>query len=193
MPSEPTPAALPEDVLEIERQLAANAAATEEVLDDLSEEQLAWRPGPASWSIAQCLDHLAKGDRLYVDAMQPAVAAARRRGSRRRGLIRPGLPSRWFVRSLDAPPRRKFAAPAKIVPTLDKTGRQAADELRHEHARVQALLREAAELDLNRTRFINPFIPLLRFTLGTGFMVLAAHERRHLWQATRLRQHPGFP
>lgn len=60
-------------------------------------------------------------------------------------------------------------------------------------AEVRDLLREAAGIDLNRTRFVNPFIPLVRFTVGTGFLVIAAHERRHLWQAERVKANPGFP
>jgi hypothetical protein len=29
--------------------------------------------------------------------------------------------------------------------------------------------------------------------LGSGFALMAAHERRHLWQARKLMQHPEFP
>ncbi|HSB53345.1 MAG TPA: hypothetical protein VLD58_03280, partial [Gemmatimonadales bacterium] len=48
-------------------------------------------------------------------------------------------------------------------------------------------------LDLNGTRFANPFLPLVRFSVGTGFQVIAAHQRRHLWQAGRIRENPRFP
>jgi hypothetical protein len=36
-------------------------------------------------------------------------------------------------------------------------------------------------------RFPNPFIRGVRFSLATGLHVIAAHERRHLWQAWRVR------
>jgi hypothetical protein len=36
-------------------------------------------------------------------------------------------------------------------------------------------------------RFPNPFIRGVRFSLATGLHVIAAHERRHLWQASRVR------
>jgi hypothetical protein len=42
-------------------------------------------------------------------------------------------------------------------------------------------------------RFKNPFIPVLRFTVGTGLEILAKHERRHLLQAERIRDSPEFP
>jgi hypothetical protein len=37
------------------------------------------------------------------------------------------------------------------------------------------------------------FIPVIRFTVGTGFEVTSKHESRHLLQAERVRQAPGFP
>jgi hypothetical protein len=37
-------------------------------------------------------------------------------------------------------------------------------------------------------RFKNPFIHGVRFSLATGLYVIAAHERRHLWQAWRVRE-----
>ena len=47
-------------------------------------------------------------------------------------------------------------------------------------------------IDLTATiagvRFPNPFIRGVRFSLATGLHVIAAHERRHLWQAWRVRQ-----
>jgi hypothetical protein len=37
-------------------------------------------------------------------------------------------------------------------------------------------------------RFPNPFIRGVRFSLATGLHAIAAHERRHLWQAWRVRR-----
>jgi hypothetical protein len=37
-------------------------------------------------------------------------------------------------------------------------------------------------------RFPNPFVRGVRFSLATGLHVIAAHERRHLWQAWRARR-----
>src|SRR2546430_4319296 len=40
---------------------------------------------------------------------------------------------------------------------------------------------------LFRSRFKNPFVRIIRFTVGTGLEVLWRHERRHLLQAERIR------
>jgi hypothetical protein len=59
---------------------------------------------------------------------------------------------------------------------------------------VCGLLRANADLDLCGIRFRNPVakhLPL--FNLAAGFLILAAHERRHLAQALRVRARADFP
>jgi hypothetical protein len=46
---------------------------------------------------------------------------------------------------------------------------------------------------VNRIRFWNPFVLGLRFTVGTGFQIIASHGRRHLLQAERVRDSADFP
>jgi hypothetical protein len=53
---------------------------------------------------------------------------------------------------------------------------------------VRVFLRENEELDLAKIGFRNPFVPVIRFSLATGLHVIPAHERRHLWQAWRVRR-----
>ena len=55
------------------------------------------------------------------------------------------------------------------------------------------LVRRASPYDVNRIRFRNPFVPLLRFTVGTGLEIISRHQHRHLLQAERVRQAPAFP
>jgi hypothetical protein len=49
------------------------------------------------------------------------------------------------------------------------------------------------EMDFNRIRFHNPIIVLFPFTVATGLLIINAHDRRHLWQATRVKESSGFP
>jgi hypothetical protein len=184
---------LPDDLQEILSALGDNDRRAEELVRDLDDERFNWRPDERSWSIAQCLDHLNVASRVYVVPMREALEKARRKGADRRGPIQPGPLGRWFVASLEPPPKRRLSAPKKIVPAARKGRAEVMEEWRRAQAEVRDLLREAAGLDLNRTRFVNPFIPLLRFSVGTGFRVIAAHERRHLWQGEKVRANPGFP
>lgn len=184
---------LPDDLADLRRQFEDNRRTAETLVGGLSEAQLQWRPDERSWSIAQCLDHLAVGNREYLGPMRHALAEARRRGGGSYRPIQPGWFSRWFIQTMEPPPRRKLPAPRKIVPALGRNGDEVKRDFFASKSETLDLLDQAASVDLNRVRFVNPFLSLLRFTVGTGFLVLVAHERRHLWQAERIRQRPEFP
>ena len=185
---------LPEDLQALRAKLEASDREAHALLHDLNEEQLNWRPDERSWSIAQCLDHLNNvSDRVYLTPMLDAIERARRAGAVRRGPIRPGFLGRWFVSILEPPPKRRLPAPGKIVPALRKGRAELVEEWRLVQAELGAVLRAGAGIDLNATRFVNPLVPLIRFSVGTGFLIIDAHERRHLWQAEQVRRKPGFP
>ena len=81
-----------------------------------------------------------------------------------------------------------MSAPRSIRPRSSPALAEAWPAFQAEHHGVVAFLRENADLDLASVRFVNPFIRGLRFSLATGLHVIAAHERRHLWQAWRVRR-----
>jgi hypothetical protein len=174
----------------LEDELAATERDAAALVDGLSEEQGRWQPAPGAWSVAECLDHLATADRVYVAAMRPAAARARQQRRWRRGPAKPGLLGGWFVRTLEPPvkPRRKLKAPEKIRPRSAPSLAAAGADFFAAHRDAVAFLRENADLDLARIRFPNPFIRVIRWSLATGMNVLAAHERRHLVQAWRVRK-----
>ncbi len=185
--------ALPGDLQEILTALDESDRRAEDLVRDLDDERLNWRPDERSWSIAQCLDHLNVASNVYAGPIREALERARRTGSVRKGPIQPGPFSRWFIATLEPPPKRRLPAPKKIVPAARKGKAEVMAEWRRAQSAVRDLLREAAGLDLNGARFVNPFLPLIRFSVGTGFRVIAAHERRHLWQAERVQANPRFP
>src|SRR5687767_12413835 len=73
------------------------------LIADVSESQGRWQPAPGVWSMAECLDHLATANRVYLRAMEPVSARALADGRARRGPVRPGLLGGWFARSLEPP------------------------------------------------------------------------------------------
>src|SRR5262249_28719869 len=178
----------PPDLQALDEAFAANERDARALVAGLTEAQGTWRSAPGSWSVAECLDHLAVGNRVYVVALEPAAARARRDGRVRRKPALPGLVGGWVVKSFEPPVTRKLRAPRKIVPRSSPPLADAGAAFFASHAQVVEFLRQYADLDLAGVRFPNPFIHALRFSLATGLHLLAAHERRHLWQAWNVRR-----
>jgi hypothetical protein len=161
-------------------------ARAEAVARGLTLEQVNWQPRPDAWSIGQCLEHLAAGNELYLEAIEAALT--RNLNSRPVQDVKPGAFTRYFIRAYMEPSEqtRRATAPGKIRPAADVDA-GILDRFLRSNERARALMRRASDCDVNRIRFRNPFVPVIRFTLGGGFMILSAHERRHLLQAERVR------
>jgi len=107
--------------------------------------------------------------------------------------FQPGRVGRWMIAQMEPPPKRRMAAPRKIVPQRVESAfalKRAYEEMHRELIRV---VLKAEGLDLSRVKLSSPLMPLLRQPLGTWMGFIVAHERRHLWQARQVRQESGFP
>jgi hypothetical protein len=178
------------DIAALDAAFEAASRDARALVAGLDEATGTWRPDVASWGVAECLDHLAIGNRVYLEAMRPVAERALRDGRGRRRPARPGLAGSWFVRTLEPPvkPRLRMRAPRRIQPRPSPALADAAAAFLTSQEEVRAFLHRYATIDLAGLRFPNPFIRGVRFSLATGLHVLAAHARRHLWQGWRVRQ-----
>jgi hypothetical protein len=178
------------DILALEEALNAAERDARALVAGLTEDQGTWRAEAGSWSVAECLDHLATANRVYLRAMEPAADRALAQGRRRSGPAQPGLIGRWFVRTLEPPVKPLFRgkAPRKIRPRISPALHDAFGKFLASQDEVRRFVRTYADIDLAGVRFPNPFVRGVRFSLATGLHVIPAHERRHLWQAWRVRR-----
>jgi hypothetical protein len=181
-------ATLPADLQIFADALDSADAAADALAARVDDHELFWQPGEGRWSIALCLNHLATANAVYGASMRGAVDHARAQGWTRRGPAAPGLFGRMFAASLEPPVKRRTRAPAKIKPA-PVTSRDAVLEAYHRaHGDLRGILHDAAAIDVNRATFVNPFIRLIRVKVSTGFNIIAAHDRRHLWQAEQVER-----
>lgn len=174
------------------RQLQAAAREAEELVTGLSEAQAAWSPAPGRWSVAQCLDHLALTDRQYLQAMEAAAAGAAPARGASRGEVRFNWFERWFLSTLEPPPRLRMPAPREIQPPASRPLAQVLADFRQAHREVEEFLPRLQGLDLQRLKMRSPFAPI-RLRVAAACVLIATHERRHLWQARQVTLAPGFP
>lgn len=182
------------------QELRATGEEAEDLASELSRDQLWWRPGEERWSVGECLDHLVRAGEAYLEVLDEAIEGGRRRELRAEGPHGRSLVGRWLVRLLEPPPRPRVPAPRRIRPRPSETGRREAEDRRDPlrdfldlRPRLGQRLEAAEGLDLGRIRMSSPFISFVRFDLGSAFRIVAAHERRHLWQAGRVREAEAFP
>lgn len=192
-PSTSTPTRTPVPELEARRSdYQAAAAEARERFGGLTEAQLAWRPEPGRWSIAECLDHLHVTGEEVLAQVEAAVARGWARGTTGSPPFRYGWLGPWFVRA-NAPSGRPVPTPKVFRPREGRPPVGALDDFLALQEELAAALERADGLDLARVRARSPVTPLLRIGIGSWFEVIAVHQARHLAQARAVLEHPAFP
>lgn len=176
----------------------ANVSHAESLTVGLSREQFNWRPEAGRWSIGQCLAHLNTVNGGDLAPLREAIESGIARKQFGEGPFSYGLLSRKFVASMDAPAKRKFKAPKYYEPPPDADPAETLAEYRRIAAEMRGLAKSAAGLHLVRVKTTLPALPaplraVVKMPLGARFELIAAHGRRHLWQAEQVRNHADFP
>jgi hypothetical protein len=163
----------------------------------LSDAQFAWSPSPNVWSVGQCLDHLNVTARAYLPALDEGIASAIRAGVYGNGPFTYNVLGRLMVRSMEPPPLWRFKAPAIFAPPTTPKAQRTRNEIMagFRGFQVQYIdrLRQANGVDLAKAKVASPANRFLHISLGSGFALQIAHERRHLWQARQLVARADFP
>jgi len=159
----------------------------------LTDAQLNWQPSPTTWSVGQCLEHLALINVFYLKDMDTAVRQAASRGT---GVFRdlaPTILGRWFVSQMEPPVKRKVTTLAPLVPPSVVSRDEVLRRYEASHAPYRDLANACSAVDVNRVVVRNPFYRVIRMRLSTVLLVIPAHDRRHLWQSRQVLVDPRHP
>jgi hypothetical protein len=187
------PLALTPELEDLRRQFEQIGADVNALVSPLRDDQFNWQPSPERWSIAHCLDHLNATARAYLPMLDEGISEAIRRGVYGEGPFSYSLLGRLATAFNEPPPKFRLPAPRQFQPAVSRPRHEIVAALRAYQVQYVDRLRQANGLDLARARVSSPVSRWLRFSLGSGFTLMAAHERRHLWQAHRITGLPGFP
>jgi hypothetical protein len=188
-----TPGRLTPEIDEFRSQFEQISSDAVALSSPLTDDQFIWRPTANAWSVAECLEHLNATARTYLSALDEGIADAIRRGLYGEGPFHYNWIGRVYVRFNEPPVRWRLQAVPQVYPGAGRSRREILAAFRAYQVQYIDRLRQANGVDLARARVRSPGATWLRIPLGTGFAIMAAHERRHLWQARRITGAPGFP
>lgn len=163
-------------------------AQARELTEGLNEERFNWRPGPNQWSIEECLAHLTIVGQWEVRAIEQAIEDAGARGLTGSGPFRYGRLGRFIVRMTEPPVRTKVRAPRRFLPLHGQPVTAIVPTFLHLQSQFLLQIERADGLDLARVKVATPISRFLKMSLGMMFAQAAAHERRHMAQARRVRE-----
>lgn len=181
------------ELAELERQFDALKLEANQLVDGLTETQFNWRPEGRGWSMAECLLHLnIVGDR-YVHVLEKSLSDARSQALTGSGPFAHGRLARWILAGTEPPPKRKSKAPRSFTPAYGQPLTAVMPTFLHLQDQLSLQCAEANGLDLLKVKVLAPGLGPVKLNLFVSLAWIAAHERRHLWQARQVRNHPAFP
>jgi DinB family protein len=173
---------------EYRRQFERIQAEAKDLTTGLTEAQFNWRPAPDSWSIEECLGHLTSVGHWEVRAIEKAVDDGHARGLKSDGPFTFGPIERFIIGMTQPPVRQKLPAPRQFVPAHGQPLTAVLPTFLHVQSQFIHQIDRAAGLDLIRVKVQTPISRFLRLSLGAMLAQAAAHERRHMDQAWRVRE-----
>jgi DinB family protein len=171
-----------------------NSDEAKRLVGGLSDAHLSWTSAPDRWTIAQCLDHLAETSKAFDLYFTAAIKRARDKWPTSSPVpYRPSLVGGWLIKQVVPEATRKVQCPKVFRPSQSPAIENALEKFLQQQAEFLRFVRDAERLDYNKTSLRSPVTPLMRYSLADAFVVTVVHGWRHLAQAKRMRETPGFP
>jgi len=170
------------------RQFQSIVDQAKEITEGLNEARFNWRPSADRWSIEECFAHLITAGSKEATALEEAIQRGRERRVTEDGAFAPGPVERFILGMTEPPVRTPMTAPLRFRPLHGQPLTAVMPTFFHLQSRLMLLAESAAGLDLKRVKVRTPILPLIRLSLGATFAQIAAHERRHLEQAWRVKR-----
>jgi hypothetical protein len=168
---------------ELEAQFTAVSAHFESLVDSAGPDLSSTRPAPGSWSAAECVQHLNITADAYFPVWQQVIANA---GPRKAELSAPystDFYGRLFSWILEPPSRIRSKTPLPFQPVDPPELSLALAGFLDRQQRIIATLRRCRGRAIDKVKMGSPVDAKIRYSIWSSFVIIAAHQRRHLWQA----------
>jgi hypothetical protein len=176
-------------IAQFKNETSANKKQIEKLLS-LGPQQLTWQPAPGKWSIMQCLEHMNRTTRHYLQHINSAGAKKAEGDNEFKASFMGGFLAKGFAQ---IPPKRKFKTAKKFAPTNDMNPHEVLKDFIRLNEQMNQRMESLAVCDLNKNKIPSPAFSFLKFRFGDVVNMDAKHTARHLYQIENVMKAEGFP
>ena len=148
-----------------------------------------WAAGSieGGWSIAECVVHLNLTTDAYLPKIDDAITEGQRRGLAGSGPFSRGLMGALLIWWLEPPYKRGTKTAPAFAPSDVPTMAETLEMFDQRQQQLQIRVDRASGLALDKLKVVSAFDGRITYNLYATLAILAAHQRRHLWQAEQVR------
>ena len=174
---------LPTQLALVKEELLHARERARAVCKGLDATTWALRPSADAWAIGECLTHLNITSEKFIPRIDDALRDGRARKVEGNGPYSKGLIGWALQRFLEPPYKIRTKTPPAFIPVHVDPMPEALERFDYLQQEVQVRIDRSAGLSVDRLRIVSPFEARTKYNLYAAFSLIAAHQRRHLWQA----------
>lgn len=168
---------------ELEAQFAAICRNFQSLVASAGPDLCCISPAPGAWSAAECIQHLSLSADAYFPVWEQVISTAGPRKIEISAPYRIDFWGRLLCWVLEPPARIKSKTPAPFQPIDCNDVSKVLDSFLQRQERIVAALRRCRGRAVDQVKMASPIDSRIRYSIWSSFVVNAAHQRRHLWQA----------
>lgn len=181
------------DLERLAAELTEAQARMHRLAESVDDATWTTRPPGNGWSMDECVAHLTLTNQRYLPILEAAIDQAPTWNDDSQG--RPAVPDRfrrdlagWLLsRMMEPPVRLRMPTAQPFVPQGPASRSATVAAFDATQAAILDRLRDMDGLNIMAIRIRSPFNQSLRYSTWSALCILAAHERRHIWQAEQVR------
>jgi hypothetical protein len=164
-------------------ELRESSRHAEKMFESHTTGQLQHRPGEARWSAAECVAHLNLSNRAYVSPLDTAIRELKEKEMAATDSFHLSWNARLLKYWLEPPSRLRLPTTAPFQPLPVRDTEPVFREFLALEKELEEKLDSARGLALDGVKIHSPFAEKMKYNCYSAFVLIAAHNRRHLWQA----------
>ena len=172
------------------RAVAADARAS---FGTFTPAQLNWKPSPAEWSIAQCLEHLITSNNGFLPLIKRIISGEHKASLKERLPLLPRLFGPMVLKVVQPQSQRKFKAGKDFEPSTSAINPDIIARFESQQNELANQMKLSGKLDLRKIIITSPVASFVTYSLLYAYRIVVAHDRRHVAQAKRVTNREGFP
>ena len=160
----------------------------------LSPSQLGWKPAKSQWSVRECLDHIMTTNSQYYPQFDKIIG----------GYYEPSvwgkLPAAWhrfwgqkLVAYLGPEVTQKSKSPGVFKPSAGRLNPTIVRDFEASLKVLSSKIESLDEADQHTVILSSPVSKLVTYSLSDALQIIVGHTERHMLQAKRVMESPGFP
>ena len=165
------------------REFESSLRSAEDLAAQIPDSKWKDKTDNFQWSPAECIVHLNSTSETFILILRKELSNARSKRIFRKRRFHFDLIGWFLARYMEPPYKQKTKTSPPFEPDRVDSKPTVIEVFRNGQTELINIIRNESDLDWNFIRIQSPFDRRLKYNVYSAFRILAAHQRRHLWQA----------